>query len=108
MLGGLLEFSKTIISEDLNVAKLSKLYTTKQITAIRNELIKKHGNNCAICKKSREAFKKNLSVDHAHKTGRIRGLLCYRCNKFMVGRHTLESAQAVYEYLLKYDEPEKK
>ena len=90
------------------MAKLSKLYTTKQINIIRQELIDKHGNKCSICNKPRLAFKKNLSVDHAHKSGRIRGLLCYRCNKFMVGRHTLESAYAVYCYLLKYDLPEEK
>jgi len=90
------------------MAKLSKLYTTKQITAIRNELIEKHGNHCSICKKPRSAFKKNLSVDHNHASNRIRGLLCFRCNKLIVGRHTIESARQVLEYLLKYDLPVEK
>ena len=84
---------------------LSKLYTKKQIDAIRKELIEKYGNFCAICKKPRSAFKHNLSVDHNHKTGRIRGLLCFRCNKFQLGRHTQESASAILDYLLKYDLP---
>jgi hypothetical protein len=88
------------------VAKLSKLYTTKQITEIRNKLIQEHGNKCAICQKPREAFKKSLSVDHNHKTNKIRGLLCYRCNKFRVGRQTIETTKEVLEYLLKYDLPE--
>lgn len=88
------------------MAKLSKLYTTKQVNEIRKGLIEKHGNNCAICKKPREAFKKNLSVDHSHRSGRIRGLLCYRCNKFLVGRQTIESVTKVLEYLLKYDRRE--
>ncbi len=88
------------------MAKLSKLYTVKQITAIRNELIAKHGNHCAICKKSRSEFKNSLSVDHAHKTGRIRGLLCFRCNKFLLGRHTIESSRQILDYLLKYDVPQ--
>lgn len=86
------------------MAKLSKLFTVKQINAIRNELIAKHGNNCAICKKPRNAFKKSFSVDHNHGTGKIRGLLCYRCNKFKVGRQTIESTKEVLEYLMKYDE----
>ncbi len=87
------------------MAKLSKLYTVKQINTIRDELINKHGNNCAICKKPRSAFKKNLSVDHSHKTGRIRGLLCFRCNKYRLGRQTIESTKELLEYLLKYDIP---
>ncbi len=86
-------------------AKLSSLYTTKQINEIREELIKKHGNYCAICGKHRTAFKKNLAIDHSHKTGRVRGLLCYRCNRYQLGRHTLESVLQLLMYLLKYDIP---
>ena len=82
---------------------LSKLYKKKEIDKLREELISKYGNQCAICKKSRHMFKLNLAVDHNHKTNKIRGLLCYRCNKFLVGRHNLETARLVYEYLLKYD-----
>ena len=38
-------------------------------------------NCCAICFRRAETgqFKK-LKVDHDHKTGRIRGLLCHHCN----------------------------
>lgn len=87
------------------MAKLSKLYTVKEINVIREKLIAEHGDKCAICQKPRSTFKKRLSVDHAHKSGRIRGLLCYRCNKFIVGRHTIESARSLLNYLLKYDLP---
>jgi hypothetical protein len=86
--------------------KLSKLYTRKQINEIRRELIEKHGNQCALCKKPAYVFKKSLSVDHNHSTNKVRGLLCYRCNKFLVGRQTIESAKKILEYLEKYDLPE--
>lgn len=85
------------------MAKLSKLYTKKEIDQIRGHLILQYGNECAICKKPRSAFKKNLSVDHNHKTNKIRGLLCFSCNKFRVGRQTIETTREVLEYLLKYD-----
>ena len=88
------------------MAKLSKLYTKKQIDAMREELIAKHGNKCAICKKPRSAFKNNLSIDHNHKSGRIRGLLCFYCNKFMIGRNTIETATQILDYLVKYDLPQ--
>lgn len=36
---------------------------------------------CAICKISKEGSRgKRLFVDHSHATGKIRGLLCHRCN----------------------------
>lgn len=85
------------------MAKLSKLYTKKQIDEIRNDLIAKHGNICAICKKPRSAFKKNFSVDHRHTDDKIRGLLCFRCNRFLVGRFTLNKILPVVDYLIKYE-----
>lgn len=84
---------------------LHKLYSRKQIDQMRQDLIDKHGNFCAICKKPGTTFKKRLSVDHNHKTGTIRGLLCYRCNKFILGRHSIDTTSAIMEYLLKYDIP---
>ena len=85
--------------------KLNKLYTRKQIDKIRQDLIDKHGNKCAICKQPRSAFKNSLSVDHNHKTNKIRGLLCFRCNKFRVGRQSIETCREVLDYLLQYDLP---
>lgn len=87
------------------MAKLSKLYTRKEIDAIRDGLIVDHGDFCAICDKPRSDFMKRLSVDHNHKTGKIRGLLCFRCNKFLLGKHTIESASKILNYLVEYDLP---
>lgn len=54
------------------------------ITLPQYELILAAQNECcAICKKHRSNFKKALAVDHDHKTGKIRGLLCAVCNKFL-------------------------
>lgn len=72
-------------------------------TIIYDNMLKEQNNSCAICKKHTSHFKKRLAVDHNHKTGKIRGLLCYRCNRLYVGIHTLETAIKITEYLKKYD-----
>lgn len=38
---------------------------------------------CAICGSAPEP-EKHLHVDHDHKTGRVRALLCHRCNQGMI------------------------
>jgi hypothetical protein len=51
-----------------------------------DEMAESQDNCCAICQKPEKAidFKtgapKRLSVDHCHKSGKIRELLCWRCN----------------------------
>lgn len=35
---------------------------------------------CKICKKHTSELKRKLAVDHCHKTGKVRGLLCKSCN----------------------------
>ena len=41
------------------------------------EMIENQGNMCAICKRK---YKRTLEIDHDHKTNKVRGLLCFRCN----------------------------
>lgn len=44
-----------------------------------NKILKLQGNVCAICKKIPKS--KSLAVDHCHKTGLVRGLVCWLCNR---------------------------
>lgn len=54
-------------------------------------------NACAICK---EIFSKTPAVDHCHKTGEVRGLLCAPCNTALGGfRDSIVFLKSAEEYL---------
>lgn len=48
-----------------------------------NTMLLNQNFSCAICSYSVKDSARKLDVDHCHKTGRVRGLLCNRCNKFL-------------------------
>ena len=53
---------------------------------------------CALCKRPPKTYR--LNIDHDHVTGRVRGLLCYRCNKFLViRRHTASILRKAADYV---------
>jgi hypothetical protein len=45
-----------------------------------NKLVETQGNACAICSTSIPGGRGTWHVDHDHKTGKVRGLLCNACN----------------------------
>lgn len=47
---------------------------------IYKRLFKEQEGCCAICGRHQSEFKHALAIDHNHKTGKIRKLLCVRCN----------------------------
>lgn len=62
-----------------------------------NKMLELQKGVCAICKKL--PVTKRLNVDHEHAQkkipgsgGRVRGLACFRCNKFVIGRWRAEHA----------------
>jgi hypothetical protein len=57
------------------------------------------GERCAICLRERTEKDRRLDRDHDHKTGRPRGLLCSRCNRWLVQWMTPEWLRAAADYL---------
>jgi len=45
-----------------------------------NQMFKEQNGCCAICDIHQDELKCALSVDHNHTTGKVRGLLCDKCN----------------------------
>lgn len=53
---------------------------------------------CQICGKALEGAKRQ--IDHCHKTGRVRGVLCHGCNSLLgMANDSPERLQAAIEYL---------
>ncbi|MGA8669804.1 MAG: endonuclease VII domain-containing protein, partial [Terracidiphilus sp.] len=52
---------------------------------------------CGIC--GQPPTKKGLAVDHCHKTGQVRGLLCSHCNTAL---HKMESDPVWFDTAMKY------
>lgn len=46
-----------------------------------NNLLYQQKNRCKICGIHQSKIEDNLCVDHDHKTGKIRGLICHHCNR---------------------------
>ena len=66
------------------------------------DLIESAGGVCAIC-----GERKKLTLDHCHKTGKLRGALCARCNEAIAplekGPEFIARAMAYLEYWEKQD-----
>lgn len=62
-------------------------------------LIAKHGGRCGICAGPCPSGRQ-LAVDHDHRTGRVRGLLCANCNRGIgLLQDSAAVAQAAADYL---------
>ena len=72
-------------------------------------LLEMQENKCAVCKT--EGFKMHpnswskLNVDHDHKTGKVRELLCHNCNRALgLLQENVEIIQSALDYLKQYKE----
>lgn len=81
---------------------LRKKYNISQVDY--DALFKSQDGKCAICSRSQ---KRVFDVDHCHKTGAVRGLLCSNCNRTIGYAHDnihvlLNAAKYLRKSRLKY------
>jgi len=77
-----------------------------------NKMLEQQNFVCAVCKNPESSrvgkgncadYKNSLSVDHNHKTGKIRGLLCSKCNRALgYLQESVEIMQSLISYIKKY------
>jgi len=78
--------------------KYNKLVTTEEYDRLYN----KQDGRCKICSIHQFNHDKPLCVDHDHKTGEIRGLLCNQCNLGLgLFKDNPDSLLNAIKYLLK-------
>lgn len=77
--------SRLTIEEKKEKARWSRI---KRVYGIeRNQYEALRNSSCPICLRAYSDTIKPV-VDHNHKTGEIRGVICAYCNHRIVGRHT--------------------
>jgi hypothetical protein len=94
-----------------NQQRMLKLYG---VTLEQYQLMFQEQNGvCAICgqpetaiyKRNGNVAIKNLSIDHVHKTGKVRSLLCYRCNYILaLVNDNFKITQQATDYLKKHQD----
>lgn len=69
-----------------------------------NNMLKSQNNRCLTCGctelGARNCGKSKLSIDHDHKTSKIRGLLCHKCN--LTSGHIENSNNIIITNIIKY------
>ncbi len=71
-----------------------------------DEMLVMQGGGCAICGSTLNSSRyTKLAVDHNHKTGVVRGLLCTNCNTAIgLMKDSPERLQAAITYLRKHED----
>ncbi len=77
-------------------------------TETYQKMLAEQDNRCAICRKDFLQKKKKVwnrndepTVDHCHKTGKVRGILCRRCNLLLSTIEDNNFVQKANQYLNK-------
>jgi hypothetical protein len=68
-----------------------------------NEMYRKQESKCGICGIHENNITKKLNIDHDHRTGKARELLCQKCNVALSYFENFDSKPFI-EYLNKYKE----
>lgn len=93
--------------KDRNAVREREVIRVHRIThEIYYGMVEKQKNLCAICKNPEKRMGRNgkditrLCIDHCHKTGKIRGLLCHACNT-AIGKFKdrIDFLEAAIQYL---------
>ena len=95
------KYSRDYIKRDPERRKfqLKRSLIKKRYGIVHEDYLSMHHEQeykCKICKRHANEFKKGLVVDHDHKSGKVRALLCTNCNSQL---HVLENKELYDKYM---------
>ncbi len=74
------QYFATWINKHPNGVREQTLKKYNITSAEWTHLFDSQGNRCAICRRDSPVGRGHWYTDHCHTTGRVRGILCARCN----------------------------
>lgn len=67
-----------------------------------DKMLEQQNHKCAVCSKTPDGIRP-LVIDHNHKTGKVRELLCYGCNRVMAAFDDNQLFLKLLAYLKKHE-----
>ena len=101
-------YNKTNNNKDSELKSLKKSLQAINLSLEKYfQMLEECNNKCMICKKdeikTRQGNKTRLCIDHCHTSGKIRGLLCHKCNAALgMFEDNTDSIQEALNYLNKH------
>ena len=96
-------YYRTHAKEQKNACKNRALLRNYGLDSVDyDEMLRRQGYACAICKVSSDAQK--LVVDHCHRTKHVRGLLCTRCNLALGTLENRTLVRQAWNYLAPFEQ----
>lgn len=92
--------------DKIRSARASQLRLKYEITTTQwNKMYERQKGICPIClhklhKYGNKEGYRAAAVDHDHRTKRVRGLVCWQCNRHRISNNTAERAKRIYEHLV--------
>jgi uncharacterized protein with PIN domain len=73
----------------------------------KQQIVNSQNGKCAICNKEIESTGRDSCVDHCHKSGKVRQVLCHNCNLALgYTGEDIGTLQNMINYIKKHKEQE--
>jgi len=95
--GGYKARCKECVAEDAYANRMKKYGISPKDY---DKFFKEQNGRCAICNVHQSEVTRRFDIDHNHDTGKVRGLLCYNCNRALgLFKDSTKIVSKAFEYL---------